>query len=258
MSALSDRTIPATPRRRRLAEREGMIPGAAQPAWGATVIVTMLLLPAWWTATVAAATDSMRAALGAEVPPSLHGAVAPAIPTVILVVVSASVGLAVRILLDGLRFHAERALPAAGRVSVLAGVRRMFSADAVRSAIGGAVGMALAALVASRVLPGGFGAVLAIAPPADTAPEALVRLLADAPPAAFRAALPVALAAAVVVVAQWALRRHGAERRLRMTPEELRDELRDVSGSAAVRWSRPWAARPAAAPVAGHSAPGAV
>lgn len=258
MSDASDRTIPATPRRRRMAEREGMIPGAGPLAWVATVVVALLLLPAWWTATVSAAADAMRSAFDTSVPLSLRGGIAPVIPTVVLVLVAASAGLALRILVDGFRFQPGRALPAAGRVSVVSGLRRILSAATVATAMTGAVGLTLAAVVAWRSMPGAVGAALAVSAPPDVPPHVLVTLLAEALPTTLRAILPVAVAAGFVVVAQWALRRHGAERRLRMTPGELRDELRDVSGSAAVKWGRPGAPRPAAAPVAGHSAPGAV
>ena len=62
MSDASERTLPATSRRRQLAEREGMLPTAALPAWGAGVAVTVLLLPAWWRATLSAAMSSIHAA----------------------------------------------------------------------------------------------------------------------------------------------------------------------------------------------------
>lgn len=258
MSGTSDRTIPATPRRRRMAERAGMIPVAGPPAWGVTVIVALLLLPSWWTATVAAAAAGLRSALDLRAPPALGHLVAPVMPGVVLVLVSASAGLAVRMLVDGARFHPSRALPDVGRVSVLAGLRRILSPATVGSAIAGAAGMAVALAVAWRGMCGVVGGSPAVVAPLDTPPSEVVALVADTIPVTLRALLPAAIAAALVVTAQWVQRRHGAERRLRMTPEELRDELRDASGSPAVAWTRPGAQRPATAPVQAHSSAGAV
>jgi uncharacterized protein (DUF2252 family) len=62
MSDAADRTIPATPRRRELARRQGFMPMASLPAWVATVATTLVLLPAWAEATFAAATAMMQQA----------------------------------------------------------------------------------------------------------------------------------------------------------------------------------------------------
>lgn len=258
MSGTSDRTIPATPRRRRQAERAGMIPAAGPPAWGATVIVALVLLPSWWSATVTATAAALRSSLDLRTPLAVGDLVAPVVPGVVLVLVSAAAGLAVRMLVDGARFHPSRALPDVGRVSIPAGLRRILSPATAGTAIAGATGMAVAAAVAWRGLRGVVGATPAVVPPPETPPRELVALLADTIPVTLGALVPAAIAAALVVTAQWALRRHGAERRLRMTPEELRDELRDASGSPPVAWARPGAQRPATAPVQAHSSPGAV
>jgi hypothetical protein len=67
MSDAAERTIPATPRRRELARRQGLMPLAALPAWVATVGTTLLLLPAWARATFPAATAMMQQSLSAAV-----------------------------------------------------------------------------------------------------------------------------------------------------------------------------------------------
>ena len=61
----SDRVIPATPRRREEARRQGALPTASLPAWVATAGTAVLLLPAWSAATMSAATDLVRHALAA-------------------------------------------------------------------------------------------------------------------------------------------------------------------------------------------------
>ena len=53
MSDSADRTIPATPRRREAACRQGLAPRPHQVAWLAAAVTTLLLLPAWARATLA-------------------------------------------------------------------------------------------------------------------------------------------------------------------------------------------------------------
>ena len=49
MSDAADRTIPATPRRRELARRQGFMPMASLPAWVATVATVLLVaVSVWW------------------------------------------------------------------------------------------------------------------------------------------------------------------------------------------------------------------
>ena len=65
MSDAADRTIPATPRRRELARRQGVMPMASLPAWVASMATARLLLPSWADATLPAATAMMRESLSA-------------------------------------------------------------------------------------------------------------------------------------------------------------------------------------------------
>ena len=60
MADASDRTLPATPRRREAARLQGVVPMAAAPAWIATVAAVVLLLPSWTRATLPAAVSMMR------------------------------------------------------------------------------------------------------------------------------------------------------------------------------------------------------
>ena len=160
MSDTADRTIPATPRRRELARRQGFMPLASMPAWVATVATTFLLLPAWAEATFAAATTMMEQALS-SVGNHTHmsGAMAPArldvllpaqlvLPTLAVVGVAAVVGVMVRLLLDGPTWQPGRVAPALGRISLLAGLSRICSLSTLASIMGHACGLALLVTVA--------------------------------------------------------------------------------------------------------------
>lgn len=245
MSDAADRTIPATPRRRRLAERAGMIPAAALPAWAATVVTTVLLLPAWWSATVAAASTALRRTVASTDGTAWHLA-AMALPTVALVLAAAAVGVGVRLLFDGFRVDFGRVLPAGSRVSPWAGLKRVLAPATAGRALAGGLFLAPPALVAVRGVPSlleTLSAPLATAPLSGP-PEAIVGHVANAVPAAFAALWPVVAAALAAALVRHAVRRRLAERRLRMTPEELREELRDLSAPGAVKWTRPAAPRP--------------
>ena len=254
MSDAADRTIPATPRRRRLAERAGMIPAAALPAWAATVATTVLLLPAWWSATVAAASTALRRAVAAPDGAGWHVA-AMALPTVALVLAAGAAGVGVRLVIDGFRFDVSRALPDRSRVAPWAGLKRVLSPATAGRALAGMLFLALPVLLAVRDAPSLLAKVSAPLATASLSgpPGALVAHVGVAIPAAVGALLPAVGVAVAAALVRHVLRRRFAERRLRMTPEELREELRDLTAPGAVKWSRPAAPRrsPADQPVGG-------
>jgi flagellar biosynthesis protein FlhB len=236
MSDAADRTIPATPRRRELARRQGFMPMASLPAWVATVATSLLLLPAWAQATFSAATAMMQQSAcftmaGLESSPRLDIPLPTAVvlPTLALVAVAGAVGLTVRILLDGPAWRPARVAPAFDRISLLAGLSRIFSAATLMSLAGHACGLALlvtAAALLARPLVAVIGSGEMAYEPA--------RLFA----AAQRAILPLVATAAVVAACTWAFSRLRFERRIRMTPQEYADEARSMQADPKVRLMR--------------------
>lgn len=240
MSDAEDRTIPATPRRRLMARREGMIPPAALPAWGASVAVTILLFPAWWRATATAGSACVRAACTRGV--TFDGwSVAPVVlPTLALVVAAAAAALGVRSLVDGAGFSPARALPDPRRIGLLSGLRRILSGATLSTALTGILWLALPAAVAARAAARLFDlsthALQTL--PRDASGATLVAHAAAVIPASFALLLPTLVATVAVAIVRWGWLRRGAERRLRMTPEELREELRDQGSAGARRQGR--------------------
>ena len=141
MSDSSDRVIPATPRRREAARRQGGMPTAALPAWVATAGTAVLLLPAWAATTMPAAAEMLRGTISGAARAARHGDVAlPAViavvvPTVALVLAAAAAGIGVRILLDGFSWQPARALPMLRRIDPLAGLARIFSFRTLTTAV---------------------------------------------------------------------------------------------------------------------------
>lgn len=229
----ADRSIPATPRRREAARQQGAAPNASLPAFVATAAAAIVLLPGWSRTAVPAAAAWMRAAIATAFAP---GGEAPVpfptqvvVPTAGLVLAAAGAGLCVRFLLDGSDWRLSRAAPRWQRIDPLAGCGRIFSASTARAvAWNGAclVVFAIAAAVAAAPI---VGLLRASEPVLD----------AERPLAALRGTLvPLIFAAAAVAAAQWGLSRAACERRLRMTPEEFREEMRGLEADPRIRSER--------------------
>jgi flagellar biosynthetic protein FlhB len=244
MTDAGDRMIPATPRRREAARREGLGPSATPLAGAVAGILTIALLPAWIETTLPAARQGMEACLVAGVNRRVAGGeawrlgVAVGLPTLGLVLAAATAGLAVRVILDGVSWHPGRARFDASRLNPVAGLARMCSLRTLGQLIGGLGG--LAALVMAGVWAGGpLAATLATA---DTILE---------PARAFRAVwrplAAVAAAGAVVAAVQYACARLRFERRIRMTPREFAEESRSLQADPKIKLLHQRRFQPAAA-----------
>ena len=224
----SERVIPATPRRREAARRQGTMPTAVLPAWVATAGTAVWLLPAWAAATMPAATDLVAvaiAAAAAPAPPNLWPAlVAVTAPTAAVVAAAAAVGLGVRFLLDGFSWQPARLAIDYRRIDPIAGLARIFSWRSLAAAFGG--GTALAAL--------GMAAVFAIGPVALSSRSGPAEHLTIAA-AAWRSAVWLFAAAAVVAGCRWLFARRRFERQIRMTPEEFAEETRSAQADPKVK-----------------------
>lgn len=229
-----DRTLPATPRRREQARRQGLMPMAALPAWVAMVATAILLLPSWARATLPAAAAMMRQAIGAATLPAGPepeiGMLLPVglfLPTVAVVAACGVAGLAVRFALDGSRWQLSRAAPTLSRVDPLGGLSRIFSSSTLGALALNACG--LAALTAAMVF----------------ASRSLVAVIRDgaldghhAPLflAAQHVILMLVALAALVAAGSWGLMRLRFERRIRMTPQEMADEARSMQADPKVKF----------------------
>jgi len=249
MSSASDRRLPATPRRREAARRQGMMPTAALPAWVASAVVAILLLPWWGRTTLDAASTMVRDAIVAAdgraatdwtaMPPA-----AVWIPTAVLVAAAAAAGLAVRFVLDGFAFRPGRIAPDLRRIDPRAGLARIFSRTAFGAILGHGRGRGQLGGAAGRA-SGPFVALLTAAEPAATDGRVWE--------GARRGIAAVAAAAAVVAACQWAIARLRFERSIRMTPEEFAAEARSAQADPRVRLLHQRRSVPASRPPAAHS-----
>jgi flagellar biosynthetic protein FlhB/type III secretion protein U len=237
MSDAAERSIPATPRRRAAAREDGAAPNAAIPAFVALVAAAVLLLPGWAQTALPAAGGFMRESLAAAFATPHDGGVDhrllfPAqvlLPTAALVVATAGAGLCARFFLDGSAWRLARAAPRWRRIDPFSGVARVFSLATCRAIVWN--GLCLAVLVATAAFATGplVSVLQAPGPLLDAAPAiaALRGLL-----------LPVLLAAAAVAAAQWGVARLAFERRLRMTPDEFKEEMRSMEADTKIKFDR--------------------
>lgn len=246
MSDAADRTLPATPRRRQRARQEGMLPPASLPAWGVGTAVTLLLVPAWWKTTMTAAVTVVRDACSSANPgvvaeSPLWNMLGVMLPTCAVVLAAATAATAVRLLIDGSRWHPAAIVPDLRRIDPLSGARRILSLATLSTAAVGALWLAILSWVATRsgdrlvrLVVSTTDALTPDAPMAET-----IGLAAGAVPEGSALLVPAAAAAIVVAVLRWGVLRWKGERRIRMTPEELREELRSLEASPPVRRGRP-------------------
>ena len=225
----SERVIPATPRRREAARRQGAMPTAALPAWVATAGAATLLLPVWATATLPAAADLVRSAIRAAGDPRPFdpwpGLVVVALPTLAVVVAAAAAGLAVRFLLDGFSWQPARIVPSLQRIDPFAGLARIFSGRTVTATLGSGLGLAVMAVAAWLALGPLVGPVSQVGIGAEPRVAA----------AAWRAAAGLFAAGGVVAVVRWLSARRRFEQRIRMTPEEFAEEAKTAQADPKVR-----------------------
>lgn len=237
MSDAADRSLPATPRRREAARDQGAAPHAALPAFVAMVTVAVLLLPGWSRTAVPAAGTFMRESFSAAFAGSGHDPldIARLVPlqlllsTAAVVLAAAGAGLCVRFLLDGSVWRLARAAPRLSRIDPFAGIGRILSLGTLRAVLWNGTCLAVLACAAGFAC-GPLVAVMRSAEP---------MLDAERPLAALRGLLlPVLLAAAAVAAAQWGLARVAFERRLRMTPEEFKEEMRSLEADPRIKLER--------------------
>jgi flagellar biosynthesis protein FlhB len=230
----SERTLPATPRRRERAHRLGLLPVSDGIAWIAAAIVMTASLPIWLRS-VADTFTSHLAQMPHELT-NIHAASSPLSarfawriiwPTALLVLMVAATQLCVRLLLDRPQVNYGR-LASFERMHPLNGLRRIASPETLRILL-----FSLAASIALAVVIRWASADMV----------AYLQHVTLDPYAEFEGALwlgwrglrNIMLAAAAITVIQQVFRWRASERRLRMTAEEMRDEQRMMEADPRVR-----------------------
>lgn len=232
MADASDRTIPATPRRREAARRAGLSAPADLPAWAASAATALALAPWWARATIPAAADGVREAFAVTLATGGAGGqagvlpVAVALPTLVVVAAAAAAGLAVRFACDGFSWQPGRATFDLRRLDPVAGLARVCSWTTLKTLLTSSAG--LATVVGAAVWAGRPLLTIQATPPdpGDLGPVGGV---------AWRTLAWIVAAAAAVAVGQWLLARRRFEQRIRMTPQEFAEEQKEMQADPRIR-----------------------
>lgn len=232
MSDASDRTIPATPRRRQAAVDAGMLPTASAIAAFVSLAATFACLPSWCRLVCDSAVESLRSVLRSPTDAGLADAAQPtlviAASTGAVVLVSLAATLAIRLILEPVRFRPSRCLPDPRRLNPVRGTARLLSWATVTRLVWSCLAAAmLVAVGAWSVGPVGLDLGRTIgADPLTTAVPAWGSLW------------PVLAAAVGIAAVEWAFARLRFERRIRMTPQEYQDELRSLEADPKIKLQR--------------------
>jgi flagellar biosynthetic protein FlhB len=234
------RTLPATPRRRQEFRRRGVVPRSPDlgPAIGIVGLLAAVLLLSASAPGVAQTVASAIAAIGAQTPLTPTAAVQAMVALgavalrVALPVLLVSWGMVVLGLVAFQGVSLSFAPGGLGRLNPLGGLSRLFSRQALGN-LGLSVLKLTAALVAGVVVLGGPLAAWASRPAADLAAS-----FAQFHAALLSLAAVLAGAAAVIAVASGVVARRRYEAELRMTPEEMREEMRRNDGDPLLRRRR--------------------
>ena len=234
MSDSHGRTLPATPRRREDARNKGLAPTGAVLGWPAMASVVLVALPVWFRATVSAAVAAIENIQMTGKGGGYQIFLPLIFPTMVVVVLALGILLLVRTLFDGAAWRLDRLVFRYERIDPKIGLQRIISKTTVVRVVISFLGVAV--LVSAAWLFAG----------------PLIVVLSDFSVSFSRGAgqgsevLSAAvnylwgiLAVAVIVSAlDWWLQRFRFERKIRMTPSELREELRSLQADPKVRWQR--------------------
>jgi flagellar biosynthetic protein FlhB len=234
MTANGDRTIPATPRRREAAREQGLAPTAAAISWPLLAAFVLAAVPGWVRATTAATVAAVQAAAAGEAEEAGRHTLAMVGPTAIVVLAALVLLIGVRLLGDGAGWRLGRASFQFSRIDPFAGLRRLFSSNALLRSLLAVVGLSgLLGVVGVTT-----GPLVAAVRDARASLPGQQQFFVPSLVAAERFLWWFLAAATLVAVGQWLIQRILFERRIRMTPAEFREELRSLQADPKIRRMR--------------------
>ncbi len=240
MSESQDRTLPATPRRREDARNRGLAPNGAVLGWPAMAAVVLFAMPVWFRTTSLATVAAIENIQMTGNEGSSYVLLPIVFPTVVVVTLALGVLLLVRTFFDGAAWRLDRLAFRFERIDPKIGLQRIISKlTAVRAAnsfIGLAILASAAWLLAGPLVValGDFSAHSGAGAGAGAGGGQGSELLFPA----VNYLWGILMVAGVVAAADWWLQRFRFEKKIRMTPSELREELRGLRSDPKVRWQR--------------------
>lgn len=236
MSESQDRTLPATPRRREDARNRGLAPNGAVLGWPAMAAVVLFAMPVWFRTTSLATVAAIENIQMTGNEGSSYVLLPIVFPTVVVVTLALGVLLLVRTFFDGAAWRLDRLAFRFERIDPKIGLQRIISKlTAVRAAnsfIGLAILASAAWLLAGPLVValGDFSAHSGAGAGEGQGSELLLP--------AVNYLWGILMVTGVVAATDWWLQRFRFEKKIRMTPSELREELRGLRSDPKVRWQR--------------------
>ncbi len=234
-----ERTEQATPRRREEARKRGEVPRSQELAGAAALIGALLGLRLGWRAMLRALVETARTALD---PPACDAlsidaccglarfALGRAASIILPVAMAAALGAAaVNLLQGGMVFSGRPLLPKWDRISILGGLRRIFSRRGCFAVFRSLVKLAVVMLVTYSYLRARWEGVLGLGM------QGPVRAAGHFGALVWGLLVRVAGAFLVVAAADYVFQRREHEKNLRMTRYELKEEHKRTEGDPLVR-----------------------
>lgn len=234
-----DRTEQPTPRRREEAREEGQVARSADLTAAASLLAGMLLLKAIGPRMLERMFAMVRA-LGEPPQPTVAGllpwsrqvglaAAELMLPFLVFLLVVTIAATAVQ---SGLVLSWKRLTVKPDRLDPVGGVKRMFSTDSLARLVFGIFKVAVLSAVAWLTIEGRIGSVLA------TGGGHAGSIWVGAASLIFDLGVRLALVLLVLGLADYAFQRHKLEQQLRMTKQEVRDELKRMEGDPLIKHRR--------------------
>ncbi|MHB1627311.1 MAG: flagellar biosynthesis protein FlhB [Bacilli bacterium] len=239
LQLFAEKTERATPRRRADARKEGSVAHSSDVTTAASLIAAVAALKffgahlysALWQSTTLLLSEgtSGSAPLSAQLPllMSIGGMIVPSL--IPIFAVSLLLGLGVAFAQVGPLFTVKPLLPDFGRINVIAGMGRLFSAKSMVELVKSVVKILLIG-AASYMAVAGAAAQLVMLDQAD--PTLIFALIAHAAGAIL---LYVALLYIALAIADFYFQRFEFERSLRMSKNDLRDESKRFEGNPLIK-----------------------
>ena len=240
MSESQDRTLPATPRRREDARNRGLAPNGAVLGWPAMAAVVLFAMPVWFRTTSLATVAAIENIQMTGNEGSSYVLLPIVFPTVVVVMLALGVLLLVRTFFDGAAWRLDRLAFRFERIDPKIGLQRIISkvtfVRAANSFIGLAILASAAWLLAGPLVValGDFSAHSGAGAGAGAGGGQGSELLFPA----VNYLWGILMVTGVVAATDWWLQRFRFEKKIRMTPSELREELRGLRSDPKVRWQR--------------------
>ncbi|MCE5266920.1 MAG: EscU/YscU/HrcU family type III secretion system export apparatus switch protein [Planctomycetaceae bacterium] len=231
----SDKTLEPTPHRRQQARREGHVAKSHDLGSAAMLLLSVAVLMAFGGSVAGFLVDYCRNQLGgqpwiatdaatitSEWNSVLWGLGLRMLPVLGMLCFA---GVAVNVLQTGFLFLPQRVTPDFGRISPSRGWQRVFSAAGMAQLSFGLLKLVAVLAAGGVVLYQQRDAMLALATlPIPALARGLSQLL-------FSTGLKLGVALSILAIVDYGYQRWRHERDLRMTPQELREEMRNLEGN---------------------------